>query len=264
MGGQRARVWVSAGLGRRVKSRVARSIARRVATRDTMRLRRPDPSIVPIERARSIVGGVARARVREPKNADGGGFHASGALEVFASRTRASVPVLAVPDAAAPAGRGSFLRGLLLHRGPALVDHRARLDRARGRREKKVSTRSPIARRARGRRRRRGRVRSRTGSRRRAGEYRGASTERGDVHERAPNAVARANGCAFGRRRHSFFTHSVSGNGTFHSESFVAMSSGRSVPENGKYTQVSSQRFLHVRTLPAVFRAQWRKARVQK
>ena len=115
-----------------------------------MRLRRPDPSIVPIERARSIVGGVARARVREPKNADGGGFHASGALEVFASRTRASVPVLAVPDAAAPAGRGSFLRGLLLHRGPALVDHRARLDRARGRREKKVSTRSPIARRARG------------------------------------------------------------------------------------------------------------------
>ena len=150
MGGQRARVWVSAGLGRRVKSRVARSIARCVATRDTMRLRRPDPSIVPIERARSNVGGVARARVREPKNADGGGFHASGALEVFASRTRASVPVLAVPDAAAPAGRGSFLRGLLLHRGPALVDHRARLDRARGRREKKVSTRSPIARRARG------------------------------------------------------------------------------------------------------------------
>jgi len=62
---------------------------------------------------------------------------------------------------------------------------------------------------ARERRRRRGRVRSRTGSRRRAGEYRGASTERGDVHERAPNAVARANGCAFGRRRHSFFTHSV-------------------------------------------------------
>ena len=106
---------------------------------------------------------------------------------------------------------------------------------------------------ARERRRRRGRVRSRTGSRRRAGEYRGASTERGDVHERAPNAVARANGCAFGRRRHSFFTRSVSGNGTFHSESFVAMSSGRSVPENGKYTQVSSQRFLHVRTLPAVF-----------
>ena len=75
MGGQRARVWVSAGFGRRVKSRVARSIARRFATRDTMRLRRPDPSIVPIERARSNVGGVARARVREPKNADGGGFH---------------------------------------------------------------------------------------------------------------------------------------------------------------------------------------------
>ena len=180
MGGQRARVWVSAGLGRRVKSRVARSIARRVATRDTMRLRRPDPSIVPIERARSNVGGVARARVREPKNADGGGFHASGALEVFASRPRASVPVLAVPDAAAPAGRGSFLRGLLLHRGPALVDHRARLDRARGRREKKVSTRSPIARRARGKA---------TTTRTRSLENRVASTRR-----RVPGCVYRARG----------------------------------------------------------------------
>lgn len=59
---------------------------------------------------------------------------------------------------------------------------------------------------ARERRRRRRRVRSRTGSLRRAGEYRGASTERGDVHERAPNAVARENDCAFGRRRHSTFS----------------------------------------------------------
>lgn len=139
------------GFGGSVRSRVARSIARRVATRDTTRLRRPDPSIAPIERARSNER--LKARVREPENADGGGFHASGALAVFASRTRASAPVFAVPDAAAPSGRGSLLRGLLLHRGPALVDHRARLDRARGRREKKVSpccSCSPIARRARG------------------------------------------------------------------------------------------------------------------
>ena len=41
------------GFGGSVRSRVARSIARRVATRDTTRLRRPDPSIAPIERARS-------------------------------------------------------------------------------------------------------------------------------------------------------------------------------------------------------------------
>lgn len=64
---------------------------------------------------------------------------------------------------------------------------------------------------ARGRRRRRRRVRSRTGSLRRAGEYRGASTERGDVHERAPNAVARENDCAFGRRRHSTFSQTERG-----------------------------------------------------
>ena len=136
------------GFGGSVRSRVARSIARRVATRDTTRLRRPDPLDRSIERARSNER--LKARVREPENADGGGFHASGALAVFASRTRASAPVFAVPDAAAPSGRGSLLRGLLLHRGPALVDHRARLDRALGRREKKVSTRAPIARRARG------------------------------------------------------------------------------------------------------------------
>lgn len=262
MGGQRARVWVSAGFGRRVKSRVARSIARRFATRDTMRLRRPDPSIVPIERARSNVGGVARARVREPKNADGGGFHASGALEVFASRTRASVPVLAVPDAAAPAGRGSFLRGLLLHRGPALVDHRARLDRARGRRENKVSTRSPIARRARGNgdddadafAREPGRVDAPASTGVRlpsAGTFTNAHRTRWHVR-----TAVRLGGAD------TPFSHTAwCGNGTFHSESFAAMSSGRSVPENGKYTQVSSQRFLHVRTF---FRAQWRKARVQK
>ena len=243
MGGQRARVWVSAGLGRRVKSRVARSIARRVATRDTMRLRRPDPSIVPIERARSIVGGVARARVREPKNADGGGFHASGALEVFASRTRASVPVLAVPDAAAPAGRGSFLRGLLLHRGPALVDHRARLDRARGRREKKVSTRSPIARRARGngdddafafaREPSRFDAPASTGVRLpSAGTFTNAHTERGGTCERlcvwaAPTLVLL---CVIG---------------TFHSGLFVAMSSERLVLVFGKFiTQADTLIFL--------------------
>lgn len=214
-----------------------------------MRLRRPDPSIVPIERARSNVGGVARARVREPKNADGGGFHASGALEVFASRTRASVPVLAVPDAAAPAGRGSFLRGLLLHRGPALVDHRARLDRARGRRENKVSTRSPIARRARGNgdddadafAREPGRVDAPASTGVRlpsAGTFTNAHRTRWHVR-----TAVRLGGAD------TPFSHTAwCGNGTFHSESFAAMSSGRSVPENGKYTQVSSQRFLHVRT----------------
>ena len=130
----------------------SRSVDR--ATRRDARYDEASPSR-PVDRPdrASAIERTSKARDREPENADGGGFHASGALAVFASRTRASAPVFAVPDAAAPSGRGSLLRGLLLHRGPALVDHRARLDRARGRREKKVSpccSCSPNARRARG------------------------------------------------------------------------------------------------------------------
>ena len=170
------------GFGGSVRSRVA-EVDRAPLSRRAIRRggRRPDPSIAPI--GMSAIERL-KARVREPENADGGGSHASALmLAVFASRTRASAPVFAVPDAAAPAGRGSLFRGLLLHRGPALVDHRARLDRARGRREKKVSP-CCSARRMRG-----GREGTATTTPTRSLENRVASTRR-----RVPGCVYRARG----------------------------------------------------------------------
>ena len=198
MGGQRARVWVSAGFGRRVKSRVARSIARRVATRDTMRLRRPDPSIVPIERARSNVGGVASEGSRTQKR---------GRRRFSRVRRARGLRVTHPRLCSCPcrSRRRRPCRTRQLPSGPSSPPwssprrpSRASRPSARSPRKEGFDSFADCAAGARERRRRRGRVRSRTGSRRRAGEYRGASTERGDVHERAPNAVARANGCGLG------------------------------------------------------------------
>ena len=203
VGGQRAREGferVRSG----VKSGVARSIARRVATRDTTRLRRLDLSIAPIERARSNVGGVARARVREPKNANGGGFHASGALGSWRhapAPLALSLPLpTPLPDAAA--SFGAFFS--------TVVQPSSTIPRVSTERAVAAKRRFRLVRRLRG-----GREGTATTTRSRSLESRVASTRRrvpgcvyrarGRSRTRTPNAVARANDCAFGRRRHSFY-----------------------------------------------------------
>ena len=191
-----------------VRSRVARSIARRVATRDTTR-RTPSRPFDRPDRASAIER--LKARVREPENADGGGSHASvyaGGLRVTHPRL---CPCLCRSDLRRrPCRTRQPLSGpssppWSSPRRPSRASEDERAVAAK-RRFRLVALLAECAAGARGRRRRRRRVRSRTGSLRRAGEYRGASTERGDVHERAPNAVARENDCAFGRRRHSTFS----------------------------------------------------------
>jgi len=189
-----------------VESRGGRS---RDASRRAIRRggRRPDPSIAPI--GMSAIERL-KARVREPENADGGGSHASvyaGGLRVTHPRL---CPCLCRSRRRHPCRTRQPLSGpssppWSSPRRPSRASEDERAVAAK-RRFRLVALLAECAAGARGRRRRRRRVRSRTGSLRRAGEYRGASTERGDVHERAPNAVARENDCAFGRRRHSTFS----------------------------------------------------------
>lgn len=196
------------GFGGSVRSRVARSIARRVATRDTTRrtpsrpVDRPDRH----ERDRTSESEGSRTRKRGRRRFSRvrlcwrSSRHAPAPLPLSLPFRPPPPPL---PDAAA--SFGAFFSTVVQ---PSSTIARVSTERAVAakRRFRLVALLAECAAGARGRRRRRRRVRSRTGSLRRAGEYRGASTERGDVHERAPNAVARENDCAFGRRRHSTFS----------------------------------------------------------
>ena len=235
----RARGFREGSVGGEVRSRSVDRATRRDARYDeappSRPVDRPDRARA-IERRRSRESEGSRTEKRERRR-----FSRIRRARVMASRTRASGPVFAAPDA--PARCGSLLRGLLLHRGPALVDHPSRLDRARGRREKKVSTRAPIARRARGngdddafafaREPSRFDAPASTGVRLpSAGTFTNAHTERGGTCERlcvwaAPTLVLL---CVIG---------------TFHSGLFVAMSSERLVLVFGKFiTQADTLIFL--------------------